>query len=750
MPVPAMRGLSHSLRLTPFAAGCVAILVSCLIFHGLGDSKPELLTSLDNQISSAMFRWRGPMPTTGAVVIVDIDEKSLGRIGQWPWRRDIMASLVRRVKDSGARVIGFDIVFPEPDRTSPGLYLEDFRHMLGHRLTAKDLNWLSGREDLDHDRMLGAALSEAPTVLGYIFQLKDDGLKSMHERPFPALELAVRPEAVSMGDLSLVGAYRPILNVPEVSQGRSEGFLNVFPDPSGTVHRVPLFMALDGMPYPSLALEITRIGLGLDTATVHASQDNTPDRASIIGVSLADRFIPTDTTGQITLNYRGPVGTFPSVSAVDILEGRNGGELRGKYVIIGTSAAGIPDFHATPFSAICPGIEVQATAVDNMLEGDLYSYDAYTEIGLTYTVIFAGGLALSAILAFGGALAGGIAGLVLLGGLLYADYSLFFLHNRLMGVTYPFLTLIGVYLVVTLTNYLSEHRKKQFIHDAFSRYVSPAVVSQLMKSPESLKIEGQQKNLTMLFSDIRDFTSISEGLHPEQLAQFMNTYLTAMSDIIMNNSGTVDKYIGDAIVALWGAPVDDPDHAVHAVRASLQMLKALDGLNERWASQGLPAISMRIGINTGVVRVGNFGSERRFEYTAIGDNMNLASRLEGLNKVYHTAVIISEHTKNALGDAVFCRILDRVRVKGKTVPIDIYEPIMEGAPDPRLLHEVERFEAAFRLSQRGDFVRACEEMRSLASLSPSPVYSLHLCRMEAFVKAGPPPGWDGAVSFEEK
>ncbi len=745
-----MKGLPHSLRLTPFAAGCVAIAVSCLIFHGLGDSKPELLTSLDNQISSAMFRWRGPEPATGAVVIVDIDEKSLGRIGQWPWRRDVMARLVRRVRDAGARVIGFDIVFPEPDRTSPVRYLEDFRHMLGHRLTTRDLNSLSGREDLDHDRMFGAALSEADTVLGYIFQLRDDGLKSMHERPFPALELAVRPETVTVGDLWLVRAYRPILNVPEVAQGRSEGFLNVFPDPSGTVHRVPLFMALDGMPYPSLALEITRIGLGLDGATIHASENGTPGRAPIIGVSLADRFMPTDTTGQITLNYRGPMGTFPYASAVDILEGRTRVELRDKYVIIGTSAAGIPDFHATPFSAVCPGIEVQATAVDNMLRGDLFSYDAYTEIGLTYTVIIAGGLALSAILAFGGALAGGIAGLVLLGGLLYADYSLFFLHDRLMGVTYPFLTLIGVYLLVTLTNYLSEHRTKQFIHDAFSRYVSPAVVSQLMKRPESLKLEGQQKNLTMLFSDIRDFTSISECLHPEQLAQFMNTYLTAMSDIIMNNSGTVDKYIGDAIVAVWGAPVDDPDHAVHAVRASLQMLKALDGLNERWASQGLPVISMRIGINTGVASVGNFGSERRFEYTAIGDNMNLASRLEGLNKVYHTAVIISEHTKNALGDAFFCRILDRVRVKGKTVPIDIYEPIMEGAPDPRLLHEVERFEAAFRLYQKGDFAQAGEEMRALASLTPSPVYALHLRRMEAFVKEGPPPGWDGAVSCEGK
>lgn len=737
-------------KITPFVVGCLAVAVSCMIFYRLGDPKPDLLSSLDNQISSAMFRWRGPVPTTGAVAIVDIDEKSLGRIGQWPWSRDTMARLVRTVHEAGARVIGFDIVFAEPDRTSPARYLEDFREMLGERVEARDLDDLTRRPDLDHDRVFGAVLSETPSVLGYVFQTRDDGLKTLDAKPFPTLTLAVRPETVSMGDLPLPRAYRPILNTPEVSQGQTEGFLNVFPDPSGTVHRLPLLMELDGIPYPCLALETARIGLGLEKAVIHVSLHDASGRTSILGVTLGERVIPTDTTGRIALNFRGPVGSFPYLCAVDILEGRHRDLLKDRYVLIGTSAAGIPDFHATPFAMICPGIEVQATAVDNIVKGDLFSYDAYTEIGITYSVIIAGGLALSAILAFGGALPGGIAGLLLLSGLLYADYSLFFLHNRIMGVTYSFLTLLGVFLLVTLSNYFVEHRRKQFIHDAFSRYVSPAVVSQLMRRPEGLTLSGQQKNLTMLFSDIKDFTSISENLQPEQLAQFMNTYLTAMSDIIMNNGGTVDKYIGDAIVAVWGAPVDDPDHAIHAVKASLQMRTALAELNARWASRGLPEISVRTGINTGVVRVGNFGSQRRFEYTAIGDNMNLASRLEGLNKVYGTSIIISEHTRHALGDRIFCRIIDRVRVKGKTVPLDIYEPVMEGEPDPQVVEEARKFELAFARYRNGEFAEACADMRSLAADNPCMIYAIHVQRMEAFMQSGPPPGWDGAVSCTSK
>jgi adenylate cyclase len=745
-----MKQLVSLLRPSPFKIGCLIVMLSCLLYYSFGQKKPELLSSLDNQITSAMFRWRGPVETTGNVAIVDIDEKSLRKIGQWPWPRDIVAQLVTSINNAGAKVMGFDIVFAEQDRTSPSKYLSDISQLLNKSEIMKALEQLADREDLDHDLVLGYAVSNAPVVLGYIFQLKNDELKKEHEKPFPATIIKVSPENISYKDLSLISSYRPILNIEEIAQSETEGFLNVFPDISGMVRKVPVFMELEGIPYPSIALEMIRIGLEEETTVIHASSQKTMEKKSILGVSVGETFIPTDDRGQVTVNFRGPVGTFDYIPAVDVIQGKNSERIQDKYVLIGTSASGLMDFHATPFSGIFPGVEIQATIIDNVLSKDLLTYDIFTEIGLTYTLIIIGGILLSALLAYTGALAGGLAGLIFTIGVIAGNYSLFFLKGRLLGITYPLATVVAIFLVVTLFNYFFEYRKKQFIHDAFSRYVSPMVVNQLVKKPDRLSLSGEEKNLSILFSDIRKFTTISEMMTPRQLGTFMNQYLTAMSDIIMENNGMVDKYIGDAIVAIWGAPLTDAEHVRNAVRSSIAMTEKLRALREGWSKQGLPVIDIGIGINTGITSVGNFGSESRFEYTVLGDNVNLASRLEGLNKVYGTNIIISEFTRNALNGEFFCRTLDKVRVEGKTVPIKIFEPLMEGNPDNTLKEEIDLFEQALDFYQSQNFEQAYRIMEELHNVNPHRLYRLYLERIESFIETPPPEDWDGAFTFTSK
>lgn len=738
------------LKPTPFKVGCLVVLASCVLFYSFGQGKPELLSSLDNQITNTMFRWRGPQETTGQVVIVDIDEKSLRKIGQWPWPRDIVARLVRSLHAGGAKVIGFDIVFPERDRTSITGYIDSLSQLIGEERVSSALQGVKDRKDLDHDLILGKAVAEARVVLGYVFYMQNDGLRRDDERPFPSGAITISPKGFSCRDLSLIPGYRAILNIPDISQAQSEGFLNVFPDSSGMVRKVPLFMDLDGIPYPSIALEMVRTAANEQGATIDVSRQKAAGKNAILGVTSGNIFIPTDDRGQVTVNFRGPVKTFTYLSASDVLNGLNPDQIKGKYVLIGTSASGLLDFHATPFSGIFPGVEIQATVIDNILTDSLFTYDIFTEIGLTYTLIIAGGIVLSALLAYTGALTGGLTGLLLIGCIITGNYFLFFLNGKILGMTYPLATIILIFLVVTLSNYFFEYRKKKFISTAFSRYVSPLIVSEIVKQPEKLTLSGEEKALTIMFSDIRNFTSISESMDAKRLGRFMNKYLSVMSDVIMEHHGMVDKYIGDAIMAIWGAPLDDSLHAGNAVRAALSMKATLDELRNDPDLRDLPLLEIGIGINTGIVSVGNFGSEKRFEYTVLGDNVNLASRLEGLNKFYGTSMIISEHTRDALNGEIFCRKIGKALVKGKSMPIDIYEPLMVGSPDAVLRDEVMRFEEAQRCYCLQDFESARKIIKDLNDAKQSKIYELYLEQIARYIETPPPSGWQGITIFESK
>lgn len=741
---------SQLLAPTPFKTGCMIVLAATLLYYSFGTQKPVLLTSLDNRIVDAMFVWRGAQKTTDSVVIVDIDEKSLGKLGQWPWPRDIVAKLVDNLQANHAKVIGFDIVFAEPDRTSPKRFVDHLQGLLGDTLPADTLRRLREDPAIDHDLILGQAVSKGHVVLGYVFQTTNDELKTGFEQPFPSSILRVSPSTVSYDQLTLIKTYRAIINIGDVSQAETEGFFNVFPDASGTVRMVPLLMAMDGIPYPSLALETLRVGLAKDAILLHASPQIRSNQHGLLGISVGKHYIPTDDHAQMTVNFRGPAGTFPYLSAVDIINGTIREQIRNKYVLIGTSAAGILDIRATPFSNVFPGVEVHANVIDNILAGDPFVYDVFTEIGITYLLIIGGGLFLAALLAFSSPLAGGLGGFLLMEATIIGNYHLFFMQNKIIGVTFPLLTISAVFLVVTLFNYFFEGREKRFISHAFGHYVSPQVVDKLMAHPENLALSGEEKTLTVLFSDIRGFTSISESMNSSQLALFMNRYLTAMSSVIMDTGGTVDKFIGDAIMAIWGAPLDDDDQAANAVRAALAMMEKLHERQRQWENEGLPAIDIGIGINTGQMSVGNFGSDERFDYTVLGDAVNLGARLEGSNKEYGTNIIISEYTRAALGDRFFCRFIDMVKVKGKQQPVRIYEPLCEGEPAEEIRREVQTFARFMEEYHNRNFERGAAIINELHENHPSKLYCLYRDRVRKFQETPPPPEWDGSFTFTNK
>lgn len=724
-------------RPTPFKAGLLCVWLFSLLYLSFGATKPALLQALDNQLNSAMFRFRGPEPPQHNIIIADIDEKSLDQLGQWPWSRDVVARLVTRLTEQGAKVIGLDMMFIEPDRTSPKNLLQRYPQLRGDVATA-----LSA---IDYDQQLGDALAQSNSVLGYAMLTQDDGLKDAAAVPFPSANLQLAAKGIGFEQLTLLSAYRATANQPAIAMALSEGFLNFFPESSGAVHKVPLLLSLDGIPYPSLALEMARITLGERNLTIHPAHI-AGEKVGLLGISIGDRFVPTDDLGQMTVNFRGPWKTFPYLSVVDLLE-TDLPQLRDAVVLIGTSAAGLLDLQTTPMSRIIPGVEIHANIIDNLLSGDPLRHDILTEIGITISLIVFGGILLSLLLARSGPLVGAFGALAILLLAICGNYLLLFKNGSIVGLTYPLLTIVLIWLLVTLVNYFLVERQRQFVQGAFGHYLAPQVVEQLLQNPQQLSLAGQEKLLTVIFCDIRNFTSISETMDSVALADFMNRYLTEMSRLIMDGRGMIDKFIGDAVMALWGAPLDDEQHALQAVKSALLMQAKTSQLKDEWLREGLPEINIGIGINSGPMRVGNFGSEQLFDYTVIGDQVNLASRLEGLCKVYGTKILISAATRDQLQGQILCRPIDLVRVKGKQQPVEIFEPLQTAVTNDPELVQWQQIIKDYRLQ---NFTAAKNNLIALNSKSPQPLYQLYLQRVEQFLLEPPPADWDGCFTHQSK
>ncbi|WP_201352659.1 CHASE2 domain-containing protein [Hydrogenimonas urashimensis] len=688
----------------------------------------ETLLPFDKKLTDTLFKIRGPQPASDDIVIVDIDEKSLHALGQWPWPRIKIARILRNLAEAEAAVIGFDIVFSEPDNSSPKRVFEAYG--------------IHDRNVPDYDLLLARAVSESPTILGFFFDFEAQGSEPGDIPEIPALFIEHNKP---MKRSFILEAQRIVPNIPVIQNSAySSGFFNTLPDLDGIVRSVPLLIRYDGMLFPSISLEMVRAMMQSGRIDIDYSE------SGVAGIRMGTLHLPTDRFGRLTVNYRGPGKSYTYLSAADIYDRNFDAEkIRGKIVLIGTSASGLLDLRATPFDSTFPGVEVHATAIDNMINGDFVTVPDWVEAADT-TLLLA--LALITILIFSYAppLATVLLSLSLFVAFFGFDYYLFANRHILLNMAFPTLLIILLFLVLSMFNYLFETRVKEKIREKFAKKVSPQVVDALLQNGISDAFETQQKEVTIFFSDIRSFTSISEALgDPKQLVDLLNRYLTPMANIIMDRFGTIDKFIGDAIMAYWNAPKEHPNHEDAAAKSALLQLEALKKLNHTLSREGLPTLDIGIGIHTGLVTVGEMGSAGRSDYTIMGDNVNLASRIEGLNKFYGSRLIISESTKRGLKEDYTFRELDTVRVKGRKKPVTIYELLQTGKPSKQLHEELEEYHHALEEYKNGNFVAAEEKFRHLQKKNPHPLYALYISRCHTYA-LNPPQHFDGIFVFETK
>jgi adenylate cyclase len=683
--------------------------------------------------------------TQRPVVIIDIDEKSLARFGQWPWPRTRVADVVRRLTDLGAAAIAFDIVFAEPDRLSPAAVAETF-----HDLDEESRTRL--RALPSNDQVLADVLRRAPVVLG------ESGLPKFV--PQPELKLPLTGLATLGTDprpflLRFPGLLRNIPVLEEAAPGR--GLFTIRTERDGIVRRVPMIMEAQGNLMPSLTFEMLRIVTKSDTILIKA------DEAGIRSVAVPGFEVPTDRNGQLWVHFsRHDPARY--VSAADLLEGSVGPDaISRKLVLIGTSAVGLLDVKTTPLDPVLPGVEVHAQVLESALTRTVLSQPNYA-IGaelLTAMLFCAAIIWLAPIL---GAMALLAFGAVIVASMVAASWYFFAEQRLLIDFTFPLLASTAIYLVLVFSAYVREQAQRRRIRSAFGQYLSPALVEQLAQSPEKLVLGGEERDMTIMFSDVRGFTSISESFKhdPQGLTSLMNRLLTPLTNAILDRKGTIDKYMGDAIMAFWNAPLTDAEHQINACEAALDMIDRIAELNverEREArDSGKPFIPMHVGIglNTGTCVVGNMGSDLRFDYSVLGDSVNLASRLEGQSKSYGLPIIAGSKTALAAKDRLAILELDFITVKGKSEPEVIYAiagrgDVAQSGKFQRLRNLCIEMLACYRNRDWDGALlaiakgRAADDTGSLRTL-----HDLYAARIAAFRETPPPENWDGVFALTTK
>ena len=714
------------------------------------------MSILELKTLDARFLSRGKIPTSNQVVLVTIDEKSLDELGRWPWPRVRMAQVLDALVKAEVKVVGFDIVWAEPDENSQLKVLTEIKQKLTELKVANpnlERYIAEALQEADSDRILADSLARSQrAVLGYFFHFsprESSGGQQGPAKEMPPLTsfTLVKFTSEEAARVPVFEAVHAEVNIPVISQAaEGAGYFNIFPDPDGTVRWAPLVIKYQDRFYCSLSL-----------AVLQKFQDNPPLALRIAEygvdqVRLGKVSIPANEEGRLLINYRGPQKTFPHYSATDVIHGRVPEKaFQGKIALVGATAIGIYDMRVTPFEHVYPGLEIHANVIDSILQNQfLYRPNWVTLVDIL--VIAVVGLILGGLLprfkAHWGALVGGA---LFLSVLALGQY-LFETQGVWMNLTYPSLNLIFIYLGVTGYRYMTEEKEKKRVRGAFQYYLTASVVEEMLRNPDKLKLGGEKKDLTVLFSDIRGFTSISERMTPDGLVKFLNEYLTKMTDVVFKYDGLLDKYIGDAVMAVWGAPLDQPDHARRACLTALDMLDELHRLQKKWSAEGLPVLNIGIGVNAGPMVVGNMGSDRRFNYTVMGDSVNTGSRLEGLNKVYGTNIIVSQTTLEKVQEEFIARELDLVRVKGKGQPVKIFELlslVKTASTDQRAL--ADGFHAALAEYRKRDWDKAREAFQKvLAQFPHDGPAKLYLERLETLSKNPPPADWDGVYTMTTK
>ncbi len=666
--------------LKPSVLIAVAIVLLSIV---LSIIRPVFIEFLEAKTFDLRFLLRGSLNPGDEIVIVGIDDRSLKEVGRWPWSRDRIADLIDAISSGGARTIGVDIIFSEPQATET---LKTIRKVIRayEAMGMDNPAFLKHLRDLEREGDVDARLSQSieragNVILPLVLHVPTIYEETPEKRDIPDLVYDYPFMIVREGEYYLpIVASGALLSLEDfVLSAWSVGHVYTQYDRDGAIRWEPLYVELDGMYYPSFGVEIARhwFGYGRDEVVVILGE----------GVIMGEMYIPTDVSGRVLINYSGRAGTFTTYSAVDVLEGKIPEDaFRDRIVLVGTTALGTTDIHITPFAQI-PGIEKQASVVENIIHQNFLRREESTRL-VDVMVIVLFGIVMGAGLPGMRALGGGIFAGGLFAGYLAVSQYLFVMHGLWIDVLIPTLTIVLMYSSLTAYRFLTEERRAREIRAMFSSYVTERVVDELLKNPDMARLGGFRREVTVLFSDVRGFTSYSEKRGPEEVVTILNEYLTAMTEIVFKWEGTLDKFVGDEIMAFWGAPLEQKNHAELAVRCALHMVKRLEELRRKWINEGKEPLDMGIGINTGEVLVGNIGAEgKKMDYTIIGDNVNLGARVEGLTRRYNTHILITEFTCERLKELfrdskgrtrighVRLTGLEEVQVKGKERAVRIYE-----------------------------------------------------------------------------
>jgi adenylate cyclase len=721
---------------------CLALLIG---LAALRIADPAAMEELRVRTFDAFQAIEPRKKTARPVTVVDIDEKSLAKLGQWPWPRTRIADLIANLTKLGAVVIAFDIVFAEPDRLNPDAAADTIRNL--DEETRSKLRALPSNDQIFADAMRRSRVVLGESGLPYVISEYDNAL--------PVTGLAMLGEAPQPFMLDFAGLLRNVHVLEQAAAGR--GLFTIRPERDGIVRRVPMIMQAQGATMPSVSFEMLRVATGTDTIFIKT------DKAGIKSVAVKGFEIPTDRNGQLWVHF---AHYDPSlyVSAVDLLEGNVKPEMIArKLVLIGTSAVGLNDIKTTPVDPALPGVEVHAQVLESALTRTVLSQPNYG-IAIEFCAALLFGILVIAFAPLFGPISLVAVGALFASLLVGTSWYFYTQHRLLIDFTYPLLSTTSIYLTLIFTSFVREQKQRRQIRSAFGQYLSPALVEQLAQAPEKLVLGGEEREMTIMFSDVRGFTTISESFKhdPQGLTKLMNRFLTPLTNAILARKGTIDKYMGDAIMAFWNAPLDDKEHQLNACEAALDMLERIDGLNEvrqlEAKEGGHPYIPINVGVglNTGTCVVGNMGSDLRFDYSVLGDSVNLASRLEGQSKEYGFPIIVGSKTALAVKDRFAILELDFIMVKGKKEPEVIYaiagrEDTAHSGRFQRLRNLTIEMLACYRSRDWEGALAAIERGRRTDDANALELlYNLYEARIRGYRMNPPPEDWNGAFALLTK
>lgn len=735
----------------------IAITLVPLVFallHAVGALPIGVLDRLDAIIYDARLRATMPATVDERLVIVDIDEKSLAEVGRWPWARNRLATLVDELFDrQKISLLGFDVVFAEPDESSG---LKRLREMAASEL--KDTPGFSERlaqlqGSLDYDAAFARALQKRPVVMGYYLTSDREG-RTSGALPQPVMTR----EALQGRPIRFTGWNGYGSNIPQLAQAAPvAGYFNSITDGDGVVRSIPLVAEHKGAYYESLSLAMFRMLVGQPTVHPGFPKERFVGRGytglESIQLKQGERTlaIPVDDRVAALVPFRGPAASFKYISASDVIAKRlPEGSLKDKIVLVGTTAPGLLDLRVTPVGETYPGVETHANVISGLLDGKMFVKPDYA-IGYDVVVLLLAGLTLAIALPLLSATRAVLVSVAVISLLVALNFYLYLAQGLVLPLAAGLVMAITAFALNMSYGYFVESRSKRELANLFGTYVPPELVDEMVKDPDSYSMKATNKELTVMFCDMRGFTKMSEKMEPTQLQGLLNDVFSRLTDIIRGNRGTIDKYMGDCVMAFWGAPVDTPNHASLATRSAIEMSHAVRQINEEHRAKGIPEIGVGVGLNTGAMCVGDMGSDIRRSYTVIGDAVNLGSRLEGLSKVYGVDIVVSETARKAAPDFAW-QELDRVRVKGKEQAVGIYYPVAPADQVDKATQEELRTWAAFLKAYRAQDWDQCDlQMLNLQRMNAKKyLYELYSERVASMRLLPFDPSWDGATNFETK